>query len=174
MEYELYDLNVVREAEHEGDVHDSTTLLDPSGGKALTKNKDIASTASEAYNANMSSTQNLDHNSEDDLSVHLMSFQGYTFINVLSRSPAKYRTRSLLVFIRPIIACSWQFIVLVALIVFIIRTETTAYPIVPTRLATLFVQYPQGTTIATTLVGSLLSLISTKYFSVFQSQIVDF
>ena len=72
MEYELYDLNVVREAEHEGDVHDSTTLLDPSGGKASTaENKDTTSIASEAYKA---SRQNLDHDSEDDLCVHLMSF----------------------------------------------------------------------------------------------------
>ena len=71
MEYELYDLNVVREAEHEGNVHDSTTLLDPSEGKAPTKNKGIASIASEAYNA---SRQNFDHDSEDDLCVHMMSF----------------------------------------------------------------------------------------------------
>ena len=67
------------------------------------------------------------------------------------------------VFIRPIIACSWQFIVLVLLIAFIIRTETTAYPIVPRHLATLYLKYPQNTTAAITLIGSLLSLISTKY-----------
>ena len=56
------------------------------------------------------------------------------------------------------------------LMVFIIWTESTAYPIVPNHLATLFVQYPQGTAIVITLVGSLLSLISTKYFSSFQFQ----
>ena len=74
MEYELYDLDAVREAELEGDVHDSTTLLHPAEGKAPTKNEDIASISSEAYNASMSSRQNIAHNSEDDLSVHLMSF----------------------------------------------------------------------------------------------------
>ena len=49
------------------------------------------------------------------------------------------------------------------LMAFIIWTESTTYRVVPRHLATLFVQYPQGATAATTLIGSLLSLISTKY-----------
>ena len=56
---------------------------------------------------------------------------------------------------------------------FIIRTESIAYPIVPSHLATLFVQYPQGTAITATLVGSLLSLTSTNCVSGFQFQVVD-
>ena len=97
------------------------------------------------------------------------------FTNVLlSEYPAKHRDRSLRVFIRPIIACSWQFIVLVMLIVFIIWTESTTYRVVPTHLATLFVKYPQGATTAITLVGSLLSLISTTYVSGFQFQVIHY
>ena len=88
---------------------------------------------------------------------------------LLSQSPPKNRNHpeSLRVFVRPIIACSWQFIVLVMLIAFITWTESTTYRVVPTQLAALFVQYPQGATAATTLVGSLLSLISTKCVSGF-------
>ena len=56
------------------------------------------------------------------------------------------------------------------LIVFIISTESTTYRVVPRDLAILFVEYPQGTATATTLVGSLLSLISTKFVSGFQLQ----
>ena len=104
--------------------------------------------------------------------IHLMSF---VFTNVrLSQSPAKHGNRSLRIFIRPIIACSWQFVVLVMLVAFIIWTESTTYRVVPRHLATLFVEYPQGAIAATTLVGSLLSLISTKYVSGFQFQVVDY
>ena len=98
--------------------------------------------------------------------MHFMSFLSqYVYREQRSPSqyPTKHRNRSLRAFIRPIIACSWQFIVLVTLIAFIIWTESTTYRVVPRSLATLFVQYPQGTAAATTLVGSLLSLISTKY-----------
>ena len=59
------------------------------------------------------------------------------------------------------------------LIVFIVRTESTAYPIVPRHLETLYVQHPQGATTAITLIGSLLSVLSTKYDSGFQFQAVD-
>jgi hypothetical protein len=171
MEQELRDLKAIRAMEDEpGDVHGSTTLLDPSEREAPTTNDDVVS---EAYNTSMSSRRSFDHHSEHDLYVHRLGVNTI-FINVLpSQSPAKHRNRSLLVFIRPIIAFSWQFIVLVMLMVFIIRTESTAYPILPSHLATLFVQYPQGTAIATTLVGSLLSLISTKCVSCFQFQVLD-
>ena len=86
MEYELYNLNVVREAEHEGNVHDSTTLLDPSEGKTPTKNKGITVTsiASEAYNA---SRQNFVHDSEDDLCVHMMSFKVIRLSTFLADPP---------------------------------------------------------------------------------------
>ena len=183
MEYELRDfkLEAIRAIQDEpGDVHDSTTLLDPSEGEASTTAKNDV--GSEAYNLNasMSPWRSFHHHSEYDLYVNRISFSKLgvntrlIFTNVLpSRSHAKHRTRSLSVFIRPILACSWQFILLVLLMAFIIRTESTAYPIVPSRLATLFVQYPQGSAIAITLVGSLLSLISTKYFSGFQFQVVD-
>ncbi len=73
MEYELHDynnLNAIHETEDEGDVHDSTTLLDPSEGAAATTNNDIVS---EVYNASMSSRQSFDHHLEDDLYVRLMS-----------------------------------------------------------------------------------------------------
>ena len=99
----------------------------------------------------------------------------FTVTNVLlSLYPAKHRNRSLRVIIRPIIACSWQFIVLATLIAFIIWAESTTYQVVPRYLATLFVQHPQGTAAATTLVGSLLSLISTKYVAGFRYQVVDY
>ncbi|KAF8731269.1 hypothetical protein AX14_004970 [Amanita brunnescens Koide BX004] len=103
---------------------------------------------SEANNARTSSRRSFDHPSAYDF-----------------QSSVKHRKPSLQLFIRPTIACSWQFIVLVMLIAFIIRTESTAYPTVPRYLATLYIQYPQDTTAAITLVGSLLSLISTKAFS---------
>ena len=51
------------------------------------------------------------------------------------------------------------------MIVFIKWTESTAYRIVPRLLENLYQQYPQGTATAITLVGSLLSLLSTKYVS---------
>jgi hypothetical protein len=60
--------------------------------------------------------------------------------------------------------------VLVMLLAFIIRAESTAYPIIPKYLATLYVQHPQDSVVAITLVGSLLSLISTKYVFDFQFQ----
>jgi hypothetical protein len=64
MEYELHDLNVIHEAEDIGEAHDSTTLLNPSGGEApSTRNNSIAS---EAYNASISSRRSFDHHSEDD------------------------------------------------------------------------------------------------------------
>ncbi|KAF8334392.1 hypothetical protein F5887DRAFT_1079747 [Amanita rubescens] len=145
MEYELQDynnLNAIHETEDGGDVHDSTTLLDPSEGAAATMNNDIVS---EVYNASMSSRRRFDH---DDFQPR-----------------AKHSIRSPRLFIRPMIACSWQFIVLVMLIAFIIRTESIAYPIVPRHLETLYVQHPQGATTAITLIGSLLSVLSTKAFS---------
>lgn len=171
MEHGLHDydnLNIIRGTEDEGDALDSTTLLHPSEGEARLTNNGIIS---EAYNATMSSRRNFD--SEDDLYAHLMSFWVDMFTNVLlSQPPAKHKYPSLQVFIRPITACSWQFIVLLTMIAFITRTESTAYPIVPRRLATLYVKYPQGSTTAITLVGSLLSLLSTKYVSGSQSQVV--
>jgi hypothetical protein len=158
-------LNVVRGTEDEGDLHDSTTtLLDPSEGDVpitITNNDNISRTR----NASMSSRRSSDfHRSEDDLYVPLMSFvlihlQMFSAC-LFSRSPAKRRNCSLEIFFRQIIACSWQFIVFVVLIAFIIRTESTAYPIVPRHLGTLYQQYPQGTATAITLVGSLLSLLS--------------
>jgi hypothetical protein len=180
MEYELRDfkLEAIRAIQDEpGDVHDSTTLLDPSEGEAPTTAKNDA--GSEAYNLNASMSSRRSFRQYDSY-VNRISFSKLgvntrlIFTNVLpSRSHAKHRTHSLSVFIRPIIACSWQFIVLVLLIAFIIRTETTAYPIVPRHLATLYLKYPQNTTAAITLIGSLLSLISTKYVSSFQFKVDD-
>ena len=68
MEHESQDLKVIREVEDEpGDVHDSTTLLNPSVGEASTTKIDAAS---EAYNASMSSQRGVDDHSEYDLYVH--------------------------------------------------------------------------------------------------------
>lgn len=72
MEYELRDynnLNASHDTEDGGDVHDSTTLLDPSEGAAATTDNDIVS---EVYNASMSSRRSFDHHLEDDLYVRLM------------------------------------------------------------------------------------------------------
>ena len=64
MEYKLHGLNVIREAEDIGEVHDSTTLLNPSEGVAPTARNN--SIASEAYNASISSSRSIDYHSEDD------------------------------------------------------------------------------------------------------------
>ncbi|KAF8726412.1 hypothetical protein AX14_007909 [Amanita brunnescens Koide BX004] len=133
-------------------MHDSTTLLEPSEEDApvrtdLNNNRGISG----AYNESILSRRSFSshYQAEDDC-----------------RSLGKHRNRSKQeLFIRPIVACSWQFIVLVMLTAFIIRTETTAHRIVPARLATLHQQYPQGTATAITLTGSLLSLLSTKTFT---------
>ena len=68
------DLTVIREMEDEpDDVHDSTTLLDPSEGEPPTTNNVVSELT---YNASMSSQRNFDHHSEYDLYVHWISF-GY-------------------------------------------------------------------------------------------------
>jgi hypothetical protein len=127
---------------------------------------------SEANNARTSSRRSFDHPSPYDLYVPLTVLPCIFSDVLLSQSSVKHRKPSLQLFIRPTIACSWQFIVLVMLIAFIIRTESTAYPTVPRYLATLYVQYPQDTTAAITLVGSLLSLISTKCVCDFHLQML--
>ncbi|KAF8694692.1 hypothetical protein AX14_001935 [Amanita brunnescens Koide BX004] len=151
MEHELQDLNVIRGSEDEEDMHNSTTLLEPSEGDAPATDLNNNRGVSEAYSASMLSRRSFSrhYQAEDDF-----------------RSLGKRSNRSKLeLFIRPIIAFSWQFIVLVMLTAFIIRTETTAYPTIPRHLASLYQQYPQGAVTAITLVGSLLSLLSTKAFS---------
>jgi hypothetical protein len=72
MVHEVHDydnLNVTRDTEveeDEGNVDDSTTLLDPLEGEApLTTNNDIASS--------MATRRNFDHHSEDDSYVPSMS-----------------------------------------------------------------------------------------------------
>ena len=57
---------------------------------------------------------------------------------------------------------------LTLLITFVVRTESTANPIVPKDLATLYEQYPQTTSAAITIIGSLLSVSSTQYVVGFQ------
>ena len=69
MEHDLNNcnnLNVVREPENDGDVRDSTTLLNLSEGEGPTMNNVIVS---EAYNASLSSRRSFDHYSEDNLYV---------------------------------------------------------------------------------------------------------
>jgi uncharacterized membrane protein len=93
------------------------------------------------------------------------------FIDVLlgsrSSQAAKHGS-SLEAFIRPIIALTWQLVMLVLLIAFVVRTESNAYPIVPRDLATLYEQYPQTTSAVITIIGSLLSVSSTEYVVDFQ------
>lgn len=72
MEHEAHDYNNLNvtcdsEVEDEGNVDDSTTLLDPLEGEApLTTNNDIASS--------IATKRSFDHHSEDDSYVPLMPF----------------------------------------------------------------------------------------------------
>ena len=63
MEYKLHGLDVIRETEDIGEAHDSTTLLNSSGGEPPTRNNRIVS---EAYNASISSRRSSNNHSEDD------------------------------------------------------------------------------------------------------------
>lgn len=68
-EHDLHDLNMIYGTEDEGDVQDSTSLLDPPEGEAPSRNSDIVSGT---HNA---SRRSFDHCSEADMYVHIMSFR---------------------------------------------------------------------------------------------------
>lgn len=88
MEHELCDLRAIRAME--GDVHDSTALLDPSEVEAPTTNNDVVS---EAYNTSMPSRRSFDHHSEHDLYVHRISSGSYYYIYQRSPQPIPRETQ---------------------------------------------------------------------------------